>query len=491
MQWTSLITLNLYFTALTAVNQTFVPLVLPLLVQHFVGPTRQGTYLGRVRLGGLMTALLMQALAGMISDHSTLRWGRRRPFIAGGTLGGLLALAAVGYISHIAGPAGFWALFAAYLLLMAATNVAQAGVQGFIPDLIPPAQHGRYAAAKSLFELLPVIAAAFTVAPLIAHGHMEAGLWVLAGVMLVAVGVTMTVHESPPATPTGGWRWADLARLAEMTAAFTAIILLLGGGVDLAGAALAEAARPAQLGGMIGVGLLSLVAAVIGGVKLSLAIATHGARCPRQGAFTWWVINRLAFLSGAFSLGGFALYFIQGRMHYTVAEAAAPAGRLMMWVGISLLPAAIVSGWLGERLGERRVVILAGGLAVGGTAMMLLAASLPLLYGGAVLLGLATGLFYTANWAWGVGIVPPEEAGRYLGLANLAGAGAGAIGTYIGGPVADFFTRYVPESPGLGYEVVFGLYGALFLLAVLAALAADGEAAKRTPQSDAAPQSAG
>jgi hypothetical protein len=41
---------------------------------------------------------------------------------------------------------------------------------------------------------------------------------------------------------------------------------------------------------------------------------------------------------------------------------------------------------------------------------------------------------------------------------NLAGAGAGAIGAYIGGPIAD----------SVGYGLLFSIYGALFLLAVAA-----------------------
>lgn len=64
--------------------------------------------------------------------------------------------------------------------------------------------------------------------------------------------------------------------------------------------------------------------------------------------------------------------------------------------------------------------------------------------------------------------MPKEEAGRYLGISNLAGAGAGAVGAYIGGPIADYFTVQVPDQPGLGYVVLFAIYGALFLLSVIA-----------------------
>ena len=50
---------------------------------------------------------------------------------------------------------------------------------------------------------------------------------------------------------------------------------------------------------------------------------------------------------------------------------------------------------------------------------------------------MATGLFMTANWALGTDLVPAGEAGRYLGVSNLAGAGAGIVGAGIGGLVAD------------------------------------------------------
>jgi MFS family permease len=58
------------------------------------------------------------------------------------------------------------------------------------------------------------------------------------------------------------------------------------------------------------------------------------------------------------------------------------------------------------------------------------------IYVGGCIVGAATGMFFTTNWALGTDVVPKEEAGRYLGISNLAGAGAGAVGAYIGGPIA-------------------------------------------------------
>ena len=65
------------------------------------------------------------------------------------------------------------------------------------------------------------------------------------------------------------------------------------------------------------------------------------------------------------------------------------------------------------------------------------------------------------NWALGTDLVPAEEAGRFLGISNLAGAGAGIVASGMGGPLADYFNR---SQAGLGYQVVFAIFGLCFLL---------------------------
>jgi MFS family permease len=68
------------------------------------------------------------------------------------------------------------------------------------------------------------------------------------------------------------------------------------------------------------------------------------------------------------------------------------------------------------------------------------------------------------SWALGVDLAPKLEAGRYLGISNLAGAGAGIVGAGIGGPLADYFNTF---QAGLGYQIIFAIYGSLFLLSIL------------------------
>ena len=130
----------------------------------------------------------------------------------------------------------------------------------------------------------------------------------------------------------------------------------------------------------------------------------------------------------------------------------------MMVVGILVLFLAVPSGWLADRFGKRKLVAASGLVAAVGTAAALVWPGISGLFVGGILIGAGVGLFYPTNWALGTEIVPSDQAGRYLGLSNLAGAGAGAVGAYIGGPIAD----------NQGYVLLFAIYGVLFLVSSMA-----------------------
>jgi MFS family permease len=214
-------------------------------------------------------------------------------------------------------------------------------------------------------------------------------------------------------------------------------------------------------------GLIVMLVAVGLGVYSSVRIGL-GSESRRNPSFSWWVVNRLAYLVGAVNLSTFAVFYFQGRLGYAREQAAQPASFLILIVGVFILVSTLPSGWLADRFGHKRLVAFSGLLAALGTAIAILLPSLTLIYIGGSLIGIATGIFFTANWALGTALVPKEQAARYLGISNLAGAGAGAVGAYIGGPIADYFTTHLPLSPGLGYVLLFAIYGALFLFSMIA-----------------------
>ncbi len=458
LRWYDYITINIYWLGLMTVLQSN-GLIVPLLVQKFVGPEQQATAFGRLRLYTLMVALLVQALIGMLSDRSTLRWGRRRPFILVGTLLNMAGMVAIGISS------GYWFLFGAVMLSQIASNVAHGAEQGLIPDLVPKDHRGRFSGAKSVMELLPVIIVALTIGNLIAEGQMWAGILVATGILFLSMTITMFVREEPLREPPGPLDWKPLGRLVAMTLVFLIVILGLGEGVEGISRLLDNVDSVTTLLIVMGIaGLLAMVAAVVVGVWACVRISIGREKARRYPSFTWWVINRLAFLIGANSLSAFAIYFLQARMGLQGEAAAKPAAQLMMVIGILILLCALLSGWLTDRVGRKRLVALSGVAAAVGVLVLVLSPNMTVIYVGGCIIGAATGTFFTANWALGTDVVPKEEAGRYLGISHLAGAGAGAVGGYIGGPIADYFTVHVPQSPGLGYLLIFAIYGILFLL---------------------------
>jgi MFS family permease len=468
IRWYDYITFNVYFFGLTTLSQTM-GLVTPLLVQQFVGEAQKATYYGTFRLFTLMVALLAQALMGMLSDRSTVSWGRRRPFILTGTLITAALTILIGFTAGMENLTGFWILFAIGLVQAVASNMGQAAEQAIIPDLVPDEQRGRFSGVKALLEIpLPLILVAFTVGKLVSKGYIWAGLLVAVGVLVITMLLTMLVPEKPIKESSQPMDWEPLVRLLVMTGVFTIIILGSGQLVKLVSSLLLDITSPTVLFIVMGMfGLAGMLIAVAMGVWLCVRISL-GDAARENPSFTWWVINRLAFLVGAVNLSTFAVYFLQARLGYEKEAAAAPASQLILFVGLFILLSTLPAGWLTDRFGEKRMVALAGLVAVAGTIIALSIPSLPVIYVGGCIIGISAGFFYTANWALGTLLVPKAEAGRYLGISNLAGAGAGAVGAYIGGPIADFVTAQVPQIAGFGYVLIFTIYGLLFLFSVIA-----------------------
>jgi len=457
-RWYDAITFNIYWFALTSRAQVLTPLLLPLLVQQFVGESSKGVYLGVLRLWGLMAALLVQAVMGMLSDRSSHRWGRRRPFIFAGSLGDILVFILIGFSTGLEGISGYWVLFIIYIFSMLSTNTAQAAAQGIIPDLVPEPQRGFFSGVKTLFEVpLPLIFVSLIMGKMIAANNLWGALIILCSIVLISMVVTLFVPEKQYAPNSDSFEWQPILRLLLMTAAFTAIILVLGQWLKLSLPWIAQ--FPLLTAQMIAgsIGLLSMAIAIGMGVWSSIRISM-GAKNANNSAFTWWVINRLTFLVGATNVAGFLLFFLQEKFPALVgAKAAEPAARLVFFVGIFLLALAVPSGWLSDRFGRVPLIAFSGILAAAGTFTVILTSEMSGIYIGGSLIGAGTGIFYSANWALGTDLVPKNEAGRYLGISNLAGAGAGAIGAYLGGPIGDMFS----------YTLLMGIYGMLFLLSLI------------------------
>jgi MFS family permease len=438
---------------------------LPFLVALLVPFDQKNTYLANIRVASLALAMFVQPVAGMLSDRCAHPLGRRRPYIIGGTLGTVLFLVLIGASPQL-GDAAYLTLLAGIVLVQGSSNVALGAVLGLIPDLVPPEQRGRASGVKAVMELLP----AFLIIPigfLVDAGQVWTVLGIIGAALLAAMAVTVaTVREVPLGVGPADGISERLLRLVALVALFVGTTLATAQMVKVGGTWLAStgAGVTAQAWALGVGGLAGMVLSIVAGVYVSAWVGI-GRAASRQRSFIWWVINRLFFLAAIGSIQGFAQYYLGDVLH--VPNPATATTGLLAVVAFFLVGSALGGGYLADRFGRKRVVGLSALVAAVGTGVLLLARDLPLAVVAASIIGVGTGISLAANWAMGTDLAPPKEAGRYLGIANLAGAGAGIVGVGIGGPLADLCNAL---RPGLGYSVVFALYGVLFLLSAAALL---------------------
>lgn len=464
LRWYDYLTINLFWLGLNIRNTALGSIFMPYLVGIFAPEALKNTALGGMRSAGLVIAMLVQPAAGLLSDRSTSRWGRRRPFILVGALFDCL------FLAFIALSWNYWALLIAILLIQFSSNVSHGPLQGLIPDLVPDDQRGRASAVKAIMELLPIILVGLTIAKMVGAGHLDAAIFVTGLSLLVVTFITVIfVKETPlkqkPTTPF----WPPMLRVLGMLGGLLAggLAGVVGGGLlgGLAGLiTLPFAGQSTAISVGIGLGgAVAMIVAVLAGVWAG-CLGTLGREARQQTSFVWWIANRLLFLAAATSLQGSIFYFLMYAFNLTNEGSSDLTGTITSVIGVFILVAALASGWLSDRFGRRRLVVISGIVAAVGNAFLLVTIWVPqlsIVYAAGTLIGVATGLFTTANWALGTDLVPSDEAGRYLGISNLAGAGSGIVGAGIGGLVADAINHYYM---GLGYFAIIAAYAVLFAL---------------------------
>jgi MFS family permease len=127
---------------------------------------------------GALVAVVVNPLAGALSDRTVGRFGRRHPWTLGGALVGAAALLLLAHQHTIPGIVAGWALAQAGL------NAMQAGVAAGVPDRVPVAQRGAVSGWIGIAQTLAGIIGVTLVAK-ITHGH--------AGYALLAVTVVALV----------------------------------------------------------------------------------------------------------------------------------------------------------------------------------------------------------------------------------------------------------------------------------------------------------
>jgi Na+/melibiose symporter-like transporter len=185
LRWIDHININLFWLGLNIRNNALTAIFIPYLVVEFSRPEMKNTALGAMRTAGLIIAMLVQPAMGLLSDRSTSRFGRRRPFIFVGVLLDLV------FLAFIALAWDYWSLLVAVLLIQFSSNISHGALQGLIPDLVPENQRGVASGVKAIMELLPLILLAFTIARLVGVGQFNWAIFATGAGLLVTMLLTM------------------------------------------------------------------------------------------------------------------------------------------------------------------------------------------------------------------------------------------------------------------------------------------------------------
>ena len=141
-----------------------------------ISPDHKAGVLSLVTGVGAMVSTLLNPVWGAFSDRTTLRMGRRLPWVLGGAVGGAVAMLL------LAGADSVWRLVLAWALAQASLNAMLAAITATVPDQVPTRERGVVGGVLSIAQTAGVIVGSGIAA---ATGSIAAGYLTIAVVLVV------------------------------------------------------------------------------------------------------------------------------------------------------------------------------------------------------------------------------------------------------------------------------------------------------------------
>ena len=310
------------------------------------------------------------------------------------------------FLTAMAFVTSYWMLIVVYMFLQMASNTAQGPYQGMLPDQVMDDQRPEASGYYGLLQLIGTIVGFIVIgAILLPSNHVR--LAIFSYVVVTAITGALVIFGMPDVVTTR----RDASPLGRA-------------------------------------------------ILLSFAIDVK-----RYRDFAWLMISRLFFIMAPVGISSFSLNFIQDTFRLSRGAASTEASILQSGVVVFAAIMSLTAGYAARRFGKKRLISAACVIGAVGATLLIFAPSFLLIFLFGCLVGIALGMFLSVDWAFMTDLIPKAEAGRYMGVSNIATVSAGLIARPILGPVIDAFNN--GRTSTVGYRVMFGLVAGFFLLALI------------------------
>ncbi len=191
--WMYLLFMTLATTVGGFAGSSIKQLLLPIQVS-IIAPANTNTSFTIVASVGALAGFLAAPLMGALSDRTTMRWGRRRPWI----IFGMVAIVAGMFI--MAGATNIPILLLGEIIVQIGVDTILATVTALIPDQVPNVQHSLISAFVGFVPIAGGVLGLFLVTRLTNIRIVSEGYTLLAAISAVCIVLFLVVLREKPIT---------------------------------------------------------------------------------------------------------------------------------------------------------------------------------------------------------------------------------------------------------------------------------------------------
>ncbi len=343
---------------------TPIQFLLPLQVEAIVGNDGKESSLGIVVAVGALVSLIASPIAGALSDRTSSRLGRRRPWVLWPTVAAVAVLLVMGGVTAIGGLVLGWAL--AQLTL----NASYAAVTAILPDQVPVGQRGTVSAVVGACQPL--------------------------GVILGSVIATAIPGDNNSATGQST-RYMVVAVVTLLTAA----LFVFG----MKGDAQLDKSRIEPL-------------------KMGEFIKGFWVSPKEHPDFAWVWITRFLVILGTAFVTSYLLYFTRDVLGKSPDEAGDTVAGILQFYIIALLVFALITGPISDKVGRIKIFVIIASITCAVSMLILaFARTEGVATIAAIIMGAGFGAYTAVDLALISRVLPnAEDRARDLGVINIANA---------------------------------------------------------------------